>query len=75
MFKAVDRGTQVVSACLVMVVPTFLGLWVDQKLGTVVVFTILGLILGMWAGIWSLLKLLKAAEKDEGSGHGTSSKS
>ena len=75
MAKAIDRGTQVISACFLMVLPLFIGLWVDRKLGTVVLFTILGLIFGMAGGIWSLVKLVAATEKDDESGNGKKPKS
>ena len=75
MAKAIDRGTQVISACFLMVLPLFLGLWVDRKLGTVVLFTILGLVFGMTGGIWSLVKLVAATERDEESDNATKPKS
>jgi len=35
-------------------IPTGLGIWLDRVLGTVVLFTLLGLGLGFTAGIYSL---------------------
>lgn len=45
-----------------MVVPLFLGYWVDQRLGTKVVFALLGGAAGLSVGIWSLIRLTKALE-------------
>jgi hypothetical protein len=39
---------------LSIAVPTALGIWADRKLGTVVLFTLLGLALGFTGGIYSL---------------------
>jgi F0F1-type ATP synthase assembly protein I len=42
-----------------MVVPAVIGIWLDRLLGTVVLFAILGTILGMALGFWQLLKIAK----------------
>jgi F0F1-type ATP synthase assembly protein I len=47
------------SVSLEMVVPGLIGYWVDQRLGTVAVFTIIGFIGGMCLGMWHLLKIAK----------------
>jgi F0F1-type ATP synthase assembly protein I len=47
------------SVSLEMVVPGLIGYWVDQRLGTVAVFTIIGFIGGMCLGMWHLLKIVK----------------
>jgi hypothetical protein len=43
--------------CLEMVVPGLVGYWVDQKLGTRVVFTVLGFAVGLSSGLWHLIKM------------------
>ena len=40
-----------------MVVPGLTGLWVDQKLGSNVVFTLLEFALGVTVGIWHLIRM------------------
>lgn len=40
-----------------MIVPGVCGLWLDQKLGTKVVLTILGFALGLVGGIWHLIRM------------------
>jgi hypothetical protein len=39
---------------LSVAVPTGAGIWADRKLGTVVLFTILGFLLGFVGGIYSI---------------------
>lgn len=48
------------SIALETVVPLLLGLWLDRKLGTVLVFLVLGGALGMGLGLWHLVRLTKA---------------
>ena len=45
-----------------MVLPALLGYWADQKLGTIILFTFLGLILGMTGAIWQLVQLVSGEE-------------
>jgi len=40
-----------------MVVPGLVGLWIDRQLGTVMVFLVLGMALGMTTGILHLVRL------------------
>ncbi len=40
-----------------MVLPGLVGLWIDQKLGTVMVFLVLGVILGMTSGLIHLIRM------------------
>jgi F0F1-type ATP synthase assembly protein I len=42
-----------------MVLPGVIGYWIDQRLGTRVVFLILGVIFGFVGGIWQLIRLTK----------------
>ncbi len=50
----------VISISLEMVLPGLLGYWVDRQLGTVMVFLVLGLALGMTAGLIQLIGIAKA---------------
>jgi hypothetical protein len=61
-----DRPPQVIAAqwtshittvSFEMILPGLAGLWVDGKLGTVCVFTLLGFGLGMTVGLMHLLRL------------------
>ncbi len=40
-----------------MVVPGVLGVWLDEKLGTKLVFTLIGFALGLSWALWHLLKM------------------
>jgi ATP synthase protein I len=62
---AVHWASQVTTISIEMVLPILLGVWVDSKLGTKAVFTIVGGIGGLWMGIWYLLRITKTiAEGD-----------
>lgn len=50
---------------LEMVLPPVIGLWIDRQLGTVMVFLVLGAILGMTTGILHLVRLAASLERDE----------
>jgi F0F1-type ATP synthase assembly protein I len=41
-----------------MVAPILIGAWIDGRLGTKGVFAIVGGVIGMTAGIWSLLRMV-----------------
>jgi len=58
--KGFDLATRISTACLTMVLPALLGYYVDQRLGTSVVFVLLGLALGMTLGIFQLIRLVKS---------------
>lgn len=54
-------STIITIACM-MVVPALLGSWIDAWLGTVVLFMFLGVIFGVVAGVWQLVKLVQSLE-------------
>ena len=51
--------SRITSIVMEMVLPGVIGYWIDLRLGTKVVFLILGVILGFVGGIWQLIKLTK----------------
>lgn len=55
--RAAELASTVTTICVQMVVPVLLGYWLDLRLGTKAVFAILGGILGLSIGLWSLLRL------------------
>ncbi|MEE2707590.1 MAG: AtpZ/AtpI family protein [Planctomycetota bacterium] len=57
-------AARVVTASIEMVAPGLLGYWVDQQLGTVVLFLILGLVFGTVVGILHLLSMTKSISAD-----------
>lgn len=48
---------------LEMTLPVLLGVWLDRKFGTVVIFVVLGLLLGMGIGLTQLLKIARDGAK------------
>ena len=68
---AMHWASQVTTISIEMVLPILFGVWVDRRLGTKVVFTILGGVGGLWLGIWNLIriaKVLAAGDKEQGFG-------
>ena len=64
MAQAVAWSSRVMTISLEMVLPGMLGHWIDQKLGTVMLFLVLGVILGMTAGLIHLVRLGSATNRD-----------
>lgn len=55
--QALAWSSLVTTVSLEMVVPALIGYWIDRRLGTVMVFLMLGAILGMTGGIYHLVRL------------------
>lgn len=53
--------SRVTTISLEMVLPILAGYWLDQQLGTKVLFLMLGAVFGLVAGIWHLVKLTQPA--------------
>jgi F0F1-type ATP synthase assembly protein I len=62
---AMQWASEVTTISVEMVVPILLGLWIDRQLGTKVVFLLVGTALGLWLGIWSLLRIAKRVSADD----------
>jgi len=54
---ALEWVSRITTISLEMALPALLGYWVDQKLGTKILFLALGAIAGFALGLWHLLKL------------------
>jgi F0F1-type ATP synthase assembly protein I len=65
-------AVRITTVSLEMVVPGLIGLWIDRKLGTVMVFLVLGVILGMTVGMLHLVRLAASVERGESSGRKSS---
>ena len=50
---------RIIHVSLEMVVPGLIGLWLDRKLGTRVLFTLLCFAFGMTGGIWHLIHMTR----------------
>ncbi len=67
---AYQWASRIISVSLEMVVPGLGGYWIDQRFGTVAVFTIIGFIGGMCLGMWHLLKIAKSPAKRQDTDRG-----
>ena len=56
-------SARVTTIALEMVIPGMIGLWIDRQLGTVMVFLVLGVVLGMTVGMLHLVRLGVSAER------------
>ena len=59
--KAYHWASRVATVCLEMIVPGLLGLWIDQRIGTVVLLGVLGFAFGITIAIWHLLRMTGAS--------------
>jgi len=57
--KAVALASRITTISVMMVVPALGGYYLDQYLGTVVLFLFLGMIFGVAASVWQLYKLIQ----------------
>jgi F0F1-type ATP synthase assembly protein I len=61
--KAYQWATRIMVVCLEMVLPGLAGYWVDQKLGTVLAFMLVGLAAGCIVGMWHLMQMIAAENR------------
>ncbi len=55
-------ASQVITVSLEMVVPGLAGLWLDNQLGTYVLFATLGFAAGLTIAIWHLIRMTTPAK-------------
>lgn len=60
--KSLSKVSDIMAICLLMIVPALIGYFVDQKLGSGFVFTLLGLFFGMFGSVYQLMQLVKFNE-------------
>ena len=49
---------------LEMVLPGLAGYWIDEQLGTVLVFMLVGMAIGCTGGMWHLMRMIAAENRD-----------
>jgi hypothetical protein len=54
---AYQWAARIISLAMEMVAPGLAGLWIDRRLGTKVVFTLLGFAGGVTLAIWQLVRM------------------
>jgi len=60
-------AARITAISLEMVVPGLIGLWIDRQLGTVLLFLVLGVIVGVTTGMLHLVRLAAGASRREAS--------
>jgi hypothetical protein len=63
---AYQWAARIISLAIEMVVPGLVGLWADNRLGTKVLFTLLGFGAGMTFAGWQLIKMTARLQRDRG---------
>ena len=63
MAKAMGWASRAMTISAEMVLPGLLGVWIDQKLNTKVLFTLVGFATGLTAAIWHLLRMARSQAK------------
>jgi F0F1-type ATP synthase assembly protein I len=62
-------ASRITTVSLEMVLPGAGGHWLDRRLGTLPVFTVIGFTFGLILGIWHLLKMTSAQSGNNRSGN------
>ena len=52
-------ATRIIALSASMVIPALIGAWIDQRLGTKVVFLLLGFALGITAAVFQLMRIVQ----------------
>ena len=61
MARASEMATRIMTISLEMVLPGLAGYWLDQKLGTVALFMLIGFALGCTAAVLHLIHLARSS--------------
>jgi F0F1-type ATP synthase assembly protein I len=67
MAKAMSKGSEIIAICLMTVVPAIIGYWLDQRLSTVLLFTVFGFLFGTAGAVLQLARLVSARDPDPAS--------
>ena len=65
MAKAAEWATRIMTISLEMVLPGLAGYWLDQKLGTVALFMLVGFVLGGTAAVLHLIHLTRSSNEQK----------
>jgi F0F1-type ATP synthase assembly protein I len=52
-------ATRIIALSASMVIPALIGAWIDQQLGTKVVFLLIGFVIGITAAVLQLMRIVK----------------
>lgn len=67
MALAMGWVSRITTISIMMVVPGVGGYWLDQKLQTKFIFTLIGFALGMTIGMWQLIQATKSMSSNSSS--------
>ncbi len=65
MAQAMAWVSRITTISFEMVLPGLLGIWVDRKLGTKVLFTLLGFAAGLTVAVWHLVRIASSDSKSQ----------
>ncbi len=65
--KALSTVSHVTSISLMMIVPAIIGYFIDQYFKTLILFTSIGLVLGIASAVWQLIQFVAAQDESTGS--------
>ncbi len=57
-------ASRITTTAVGMVIPGLVGFWLDQRLGTLVLFTLLGFGSGVTIGIWQLVRMTSSTNSE-----------
>jgi F0F1-type ATP synthase assembly protein I len=60
---AMSKVSEIITICLMMILPALIGYWLDQKLNTVLLLTIAGLAIGLVGAIYQLRRLVASLNR------------
>lgn len=63
--QAMEWTSQVTTIAMEMALPGLGGHWLDRRLGTGMVFLLVGVVFGFALGMWHLLRLTRALSKEK----------
>ena len=63
--KALSKVSQITAISLMMIIPAIIGYFVDQYFGTLILFTAIGLILGIAAAVKQLIDFVAHQDKND----------
>jgi F0F1-type ATP synthase assembly protein I len=55
-----EWATQITAVCFEMVLPALLGYWIDQRLGTKILFVVVGCVLGVVGGMMTIVRMTRS---------------
>ena len=67
--KAYHWSARIIVVALEMALPGVVGHWIDLRLGTVVLFLLVGLIIGCTGGVWHLIQMTRVDARRESDQH------